>query len=207
MKIYLQLTVFSTLVLPFLLGCASTAKLEKQMFSNNDSLRAEAWYKYDRNIVKIRNKRTTHYIQQAKYGNPSESLMSFELLAHTDDIGVLAYGPGILGCPWTDFGKKVTVWHNQLISVDERCINNYLNAIDSGSVDAKKLCIIVLGQAHPIYTSVVDRLFNIMRANTFSIATKETQLPLYAYKSLKMMRMISDTDTLAKYDSLFQIKR
>ena len=205
MKTYLHITIIAVLI--FSLGCVSTAKLEKQMFSNNDSLRSEAWYKYDRNLDKIRNKRTTYYIQKAKYGNPSESLMSFELLAHIDYSGVLAYGPGILGFPWSDYAKKVTVWHNQLTSLDERCVNNYLNAIDNGSIDAKKICIIVLGQAHPIYISVVDRLFKIIRTDTFNISTKETQLPLYAYESLKRMHMLTDPDTLAKYDSLFQIKR
>ncbi|MDO9026606.1 MAG: hypothetical protein Q7U87_01860 [bacterium] len=211
MKTILHITIILGLVFSFLLGCASTTKLEKQMLSENDSIRVEALCKFDDNLswdkqlIIVRS-----LINRAKYGKPKDSFLALECLAHSKKYALEFSGQINRGIQ-TKYGLEMDKLTEILHTVDGPSIQNIMAAIEKGSPETKIFCIDVIGLSKPIYVDAVEYLIKILNNkwdNPYSkrdYRNSEWEDPSYhAYQALKRIGTLEALDATIKYDSKYK---
>ena len=190
MKTYLHLTIFAALVLPFLLGCASTAKLEKQLFSDNDSIRVEALHILGNKLpVGTRYKVVHSLINRAKYGKQEESIKAFKLLADADY-------PLDLSRPYTyGIRSEAAVKYESLVceirDVDSSALNSYLFVLSHGDSRTMAWVASILGEVTPARTTICNSLLQVLQDS-------DTTVQEAAMISLRRMRKQYHADITSK---------
>jgi len=192
--------LFTFYVAVTIVGCASLPCLEKRLLSENDSIMGRARAELDNtwNTQKLVDL-SQNLIPKAKYGNQRQSLMAFQALASMyvsgDYFGLRGYSVvGVAATPFTEMiGKQRTL----IQQLDDKCIDNYLLAIDNGNPETKIFCIDILSQAQPIYTKTVDHLIKILNS--------DWENPSYhAYWALKKIGTLQALEATAQYDQVYK---
>jgi len=177
-------------------GCASLPRLEKRLLSENDIVVMKARADLDTiwNTQKLLDI-SQSLIPKAKYGNKRQSLLAFQALASMylsgDIFALRGYSVvGVIGQFNGMIGKQGVL----LQQLDDKCIDNYLAAIENGNPETKIFCIEVLSEARPIYTKTVDYLIKLLYS--------DWENPAYhAYEALKFIETQQALDAVSLFEA------